>query len=72
MIFSYKPLMHKIIELEISKMELVKKANISGNVLARIGKNKSISMESIGKICLALNCTPNDIFEVLEEGKKYV
>lgn len=28
------------------------------------GKTKSISFENLGKICKALNCTLNDIFDI--------
>lgn len=48
-------------------MELCSLANLTGNVIARMGKNNYITMESIEKICLALDCTPNDVFEIVRE-----
>ena len=30
-------------------------------------ETKSIRYENIGAICLLLNCSPNDIFEITEE-----
>lgn len=31
------------------------------------GKTTSISFDTLEKICLALNCTPNDIFDFKKE-----
>ena len=48
---------------EISGAELAKKAGISGNIMTRIRRNEYISLESIEKICNALNCRVDDIIE---------
>ena len=42
-------------------------AGISFNVLAKLGKNEFVSMESIYKICLALNCGVNDVMEFTDK-----
>lgn len=67
MAISYKPLWHLLLEKDMKKMELCSLANLTGNVIARMGKNNYITMESIEKICLALDCTPNDVFEIVRE-----
>lgn len=36
-------------------------ANISTNVLAKLNKGEFISMDSMQKICMALNCDVGDI-----------
>ncbi len=71
MAISYKPLWHLLVEKEMSKADLIRKANITGNVVARMARNSYISMESVEKICQALGCTPNDVFEVLKGEKKW-
>jgi putative transcriptional regulator len=48
---------------------LSKQTNISHQNLTKLIKNDTISIrfEHIGRICKALECTPNDIFEVIEK-----
>lgn len=55
---------------EYEKNEMQRQAGISGNILARMGKNQSISMESVEKICCLLNCRTDDILEFIPEGDK--
>ena len=51
----------------MTKTDLIKKAGISTNAMARMGKNEDVRVEVLAKICSALNCTMNDIIEVLPE-----
>ncbi len=46
---------------------LIKKVNISSNVLARMGKNEPISMESMEKISKYFSVNIGDIVEFIEE-----
>ena len=47
----------------MKKIELQKAAKISGNILARLGKNEYVSMETIEKICRTLDCSADDILQ---------
>ena len=49
-----------------NKTELIPMANISTNVLAKLNKGEFISMDSMQKICKALNCDVGDICVVNE------
>ena len=42
---------------------------ISGNTLAKLGKNETISSTVIEKICRFLDCQPGDIMEYVSEKK---
>lgn len=42
---------------------------ISGNTLAKLGKNETISSAVIEKICAFLDCQPGDIMEYISEKK---
>lgn len=64
---SYKKLWKKLIDLKMKKTDLVLKANISTNVLAKLGKDEAVSLESLEKICQALNCNIGDIIDYLPE-----
>ena len=52
----------------ISVYWLEKETNISHKAIYDMvnNKTKSISFKNLGKVCKALNCTPNDIFELTE------
>ena len=58
-----------MIEKDISNQDLRKKANISSNIITKIRTGKYIALDKLESICLALNCTPNDVLEFVKEGK---
>jgi DNA-binding Xre family transcriptional regulator len=60
---SYDRLWKLLIDKKMKKIDLMRKAHISSNALAHLGKNESVSVTVIGKICCFLGCTPNDILE---------
>lgn len=47
----------------MKKIELQRAAKISGNILARLGNNEYVSMETIEKICRTLDCSTDDILQ---------
>lgn len=49
------------------RTDLMYDANISSNVLARLGREEPVSMESLGKICAALHYTVDDIMKFISE-----
>ena len=36
-------------------------------LIDKMGKNKAVSMEVLGKICIALDCNIGDIVDVIKE-----
>ena len=70
MAVTYKKLWELLKEKNMKKIEMQRKAGISGNILARMGKNEYISMESVEKICYVLDCRTDDILEFIPEGDK--
>lgn len=68
MALSYKPLWHLLIERDMNRSELIEKSGITSNVMARMGKDRYISMESLEKICLALDCQPSDVLKILKKN----
>ena len=65
MAVSYKPLWHTFIERDMNREDLKKAANITSNVVARMGRNEYVNLESIEKICLALECRIEDVVEIV-------
>jgi DNA (cytosine-5)-methyltransferase 1 len=68
---SYNKLWHLLVDKKMSKTELRRAAGVSTNVIAKLGKNESVSMDSLGKICEALDCDLSDIVE-MTNGRKEV
>lgn len=58
---NYKKLWKLLIDKEMKKTDLISFAGINQNILARMGKGEYISMESLHKICKALDCDVGDI-----------
>lgn len=69
---SYDKLWKMLIDKKMNKTDLKEASGISFNVLAKMGKNESISMESLEKICRTLSCDVGDVMEIteLEDEKK--
>ena len=65
MLVSYDRLWKKLIDNRMNKTQLKDASGISFNVLAKLGKNEFVSMESVYKICMALNCEINDVMEFI-------
>ena len=59
----YDKLFHLLIDKRMTNAQLADKASISANIITRIKKNEYISLESIEKLCHALECTVDDILE---------
>ena len=63
----YRKLWKLLIDKGIkNKTELIAMAGISTNILAKLGKGEFISMDSMQKICKALNCDVGDICVINE------
>ena len=46
------------------KKDLMKEASITSSTMAKMGKELPVSLEVLGRICKALNCTISDIIEI--------
>ena len=63
MAICYDKLFHIMIDRKISNVQLKNMAGISANVITRLKREEYVSIESIDKICLALNCGVDDVLE---------
>lgn len=70
MAVSYKPLMHMMIERDISNAELMRRANISANIITKIKNGQYIALDKVESICYAMGCSPNDMMEFIPEQPK--
>lgn len=63
MAVSYKPLLHMMIEKDVSNTELMCRAHISANIITKIKNGQYIALEKVESICNAMDCTPNEMME---------
>ena len=64
---SYKPLWHTLVERNMRKEDLRIAAGLTTNMIANMGKGKNISMETLVRICEALNCEITDVIELVSD-----
>jgi len=67
---SYNRLWKLLIDKGIKRTELKQLAGVSTNVIAKLGKNNPVSMETLAKICAALNCDISDIVEITKDTEQ--
>lgn len=63
MAVSYDKMFHLLVDKRITNAQLADKAGVSANIITRIKKNQNISLESVEKLCMALDCSVDDILE---------
>ena len=63
MAVSYDKMFHLLVDKRITNAQLADKAGVSANIITRINMNQYISLESVEKLCMALDCSVEDILE---------
>lgn len=58
-----------MIDKKMNKTQLRTAAQISSNAMAKLGKNESVPVETLEKICDVLDCTIDDIMEFYPNEK---
>lgn len=51
----------------MNKEDLKRAANITSNIVSRMSKDTYVNLDSLEKICLALDCTLNDVVEIVKD-----
>ena len=68
---SYDKLWKLMIDKKINKTQLSEMAGITTNAMAKLGKNESVQLETLAKICKVLECNIEDVVEIKKEGEQY-
>ena len=64
MSISYKPLWKLLIDKDMKKKDLEAKAGISHYTLNKLSHGENVNMDTLMRICKALNCKMDDILEI--------
>ena len=67
MAVSYKKLWKLLIDKDMKKKDLCAKAGISPTSVTKMGKGGHVMTEVLVKICTALDCTMDDIMEIVQD-----
>ena len=65
MTVSYKKLWHLLLDKNMKKKDLQKAADLTQYAMLKLGRDEDVSTGILGKICQALDCSPEDIMEFL-------
>lgn len=67
MAVSYNKLWKKLIDMNMTKTDLRVATDMSTTTLAKLGKNETVSMDVMLRICKVLQCNIGDIMDATEE-----
>lgn len=67
---SYKKLWKLLIDKDLTKKSLAEKAGLSQYAINKLNRNDNVTVETLVKICRALDCTVDDIMEILPDERE--
>lgn len=67
--YSYNKLWKMLIDRKISKTEMRLAAGITTNMLAKMGRDEAVNLDTLVKVALFLDCGIDDILEFEEESE---
>lgn len=67
MTISYNKLWKILIDKKMKKKDLMTIAGLNASALAKMGKDLPVSMDVIGRICMALECDIGDVMEMIQD-----
>ena len=67
MAISYKRLWKKLIDKDMKKKDLEVKANVSHYTINKLNKGENVTTDVLEKICMALDCSIEDIMEIVPD-----
>ena len=70
MAYSYNRLWKMLIDKNINKTSLRQKAGITSNAITKMGKNLPVSVEVLAKICSVLECTFDEVIEIVPDHQE--
>lgn len=66
---NYDGLWKKFIDNKMKKKDLIENVGISSNIVARMGKEEPVSLDTIAKLCNYFSCNIDELI-IFEEGEE--
>lgn len=70
MAVSYKKLFKLLIDRDMKKKELKELSGIGNSTMTKLANNENVTVEVMEKICNALNCSMDDVIEILPDREE--
>lgn len=70
MAVSYKELFKLLIDRDMKKKELKELSGIGNSTMTKLANNENVTVEVMAKICNALNCSMDDVIEILPDREE--
>ena len=67
--YSYKPLWKTMKEKGVSQYKLVNNG-IDNKTLDSLKKDKNVTVRTLEKLCVIMDCSPNDIVEITKDPEE--
>lgn len=67
MAISYNRLWKLLIDNHMKKKDLKDKAELSTATMAKLGKDESVSLDVLVRVCKVLNCEIGDVVEIIDD-----
>lgn len=67
MAVTYKKLWKMLIDNNMKKKDLQQSAELTNYAMHKLSKDEAVTTDILAKICRALNCTVDDIMDILPE-----
>ena len=69
MAVSYKRLWHLLLDRDMKKKDLIELAHIRDYTIRKLSRGENVTTDVLVRICRALDCSLDDIVEILPEDK---
>ena len=69
MAVSYKKLWKLLIDKNMKKKDLQESANLTQHAMRKLSKDEAVTTDTLAKVCRCLDCTVDEIMEVLPENQ---
>jgi putative transcriptional regulator len=69
MAVSYKKLWHLLLDKNMKKKDLQMSAKLTQHAMRKLSKDEAVTTDTLAKICRSLDCSVDDIMEVLPENQ---
>ena len=67
---SYNKFFKMLIDRKMKKKDICEQAGIATSTMAKMAKDENVSLDVLVRICRALNCTLDDILDILPAEKE--
>lgn len=66
---TYKKLWHMLLDKNMKKKDLQSVAQLTGHAMNKLSRDENVTTEVLAKICRALDCTVDEVIEILPDEK---